>query len=112
MDTLNQHDSISVLKNLKVMPDVIELHRGIDIESTEHSWGDIAEIKKVAPKALIAVAGGVRLDKVPVALNQGADILVVGRAITNAKDVREVAEQFINGLNKPEIDQFRIMTDF
>ena len=112
MDTLNEHDPISVLKNLKVMPDVIELHRGIDIESTEHAWGDIAEIKKVAPKALIAVAGGVRLDKVPVALNQGVDILVVGRAITNAKDVREVAEQFINSLNKPEIDQFRIMTDF
>ena len=112
MDTLNEHDPISVLKNLKVMPDVIELHRGIDIESAEHAWGDIAEIKKVAPKALIAVAGGVRLDNVPMALNQGADILVVGRAITNAKDVREVAEQFINSLNKPEIDQFRIMTDF
>jgi bifunctional enzyme Fae/Hps len=112
MDTLNQHDPISVLKQLKVMPDVIELHRGIDVENTEHAWGNIAEIKKVAPKALIAVAGGVRLDKVPVALSQGADILVVGRAITNAKDVREVAEQFINSLNKPEIDQFRIMTDF
>lgn len=112
MDTLNQHDPISILKQLKVMPDVIELHRGIDIENTEHAWGNIEEIKKVAPKALIAVAGGVRLDKVPVALSQGADILVVGRAITNAKDVREVAEQFINSLNKPEIDQFRIMTDF
>ena len=112
MDTLNQHDPISVLKQLKVMPDVIELHRGIDIEGTEHAWGNIAEIKKIAPKTLVAVAGGVRLDKVPVALGQGADILVVGRAITNAKDVREVAEQFINSLNKPEIDQFRVMTDF
>lgn len=112
MDTLNQHDPISVLKQLRVMPDVIELHRGIDVENTEHAWGNIVEIKKAAPKALIAVAGGVRLDKVPMALSQGADILVVGRAITNAKDVREVAEQFINSLNKPEIDQFRIMTDF
>ncbi|WP_292376993.1 bifunctional 5,6,7,8-tetrahydromethanopterin hydro-lyase/3-hexulose-6-phosphate synthase [Methanosarcina sp. UBA411] len=112
MDTLNQQDPISVLKQLKVMPDVIELHRGIDIEGTEHAWGNIAEIKKIAPKTLVAVAGGVRLDKVPVALGQGADILVVGRAITNAKDVRDVAEQFINSLNKPEIDQFRIMTDF
>ncbi|MCC4767925.1 MAG: bifunctional 5,6,7,8-tetrahydromethanopterin hydro-lyase/3-hexulose-6-phosphate synthase [Methanosarcina vacuolata] len=112
MDTLNQQDPVSVLKQLKVMPDVIELHRGIDIEATEHAWGNIAEIKKIAPKTLVAVAGGVRLDKVPVALSQGADILVVGRAITNAKDVREVAEQFINSLNKPEIDQFRIMTDF
>lgn len=112
MDTLNQRDPIAVLKQLKVMPDVIELHRGIDIESTEHAWGNISEIKKIAPKTLVAVAGGVRLDKVPVALSQGADILVVGRAITNSKDVREVAEQFINSLNKPEIDQFRVMTDF
>ena len=112
MDTLNQPDPISVLKQLDVMPDVIELHRGIDIEGTEHAWGNIAEIKKVAPKALVAVAGGVRLDKVPVALSQGADILVVGRAIAGAKDIREAAEQFINALNKPEIDQFRVMTDF
>lgn len=112
MDTLNQPDPISVLKQLNVMPDVIELHRGIDIEGTEHAWGNIADIKKVAPKALVAVAGGVRLDKVPVALNQGADILVVGRAIAGARDIREAAEQFINALNKPEIDQFRVMTDF
>jgi bifunctional enzyme Fae/Hps len=112
MDTLNQPDPISVLKQLDVMPDVIELHRGIDIEGTEHAWGNIADIKKVAPKALVAVAGGVRLDKVPVALSQGADILVVGRAIAGARDIREAAEQFINSLNKPEIDQFRIMTDF
>ncbi|HII79940.1 MAG TPA: bifunctional formaldehyde-activating protein/3-hexulose-6-phosphate synthase, partial [Methanosarcina sp.] len=41
-----------------------------------------------------------------------ADILVVGRAIAGAKDIREAAEQFINSLNKPEIDQFRVMTDF
>jgi len=37
---------------------------------------------------------------------------VVGRAITNAKDVRQVAEKFIEGINKSEIDQFRVMTDF
>ena len=114
MDTLNQYDPISVLKQLKVMPDVIELHRGIDLEkeNTQHAWGNIEDIKKLAPKILVAVAGGVRLDKVPVALGQGADILVVGRAITNSKDVREVAEEFISALNKPEIDQFRVMTDF
>ncbi|HII79941.1 MAG TPA: bifunctional 5,6,7,8-tetrahydromethanopterin hydro-lyase/3-hexulose-6-phosphate synthase, partial [Methanosarcina sp.] len=53
MDTLNQPDPISVLKQLKAMPDVIELHRGIDIENTEHAWGNIAEIKKIAPKTLV-----------------------------------------------------------
>ncbi|MDD2440279.1 MAG: bifunctional 5,6,7,8-tetrahydromethanopterin hydro-lyase/3-hexulose-6-phosphate synthase [Methanosarcinaceae archaeon] len=112
MDTLNQPDPISVLKQLDEMPDIIELHRGIDIEDSEHLWGNISEIKAIAPKAFVAVAGGVRLDKVELALSQGADILVVGRAITGSKDIRDASEQFINKLNKPEIDQFRIMTDF
>jgi len=112
IDTLNQPDPVSVLKQLDELPDVVELHRAIDIEETEHAWGSIEGIKALSPKILVAVAGGVRVDTIPDALGAGADILVVGRAITNAKDVRQVAEQFIEGLNKPEIDQFRIMTDF
>ena len=112
MDTLNQPDPVSVLKQLDDLPDVVELHRAIDNEETEHAWGSIEGIKALSPKILVAVAGGVRVDTIPAALDAGADILVVGRAITNAKDVRQVAEQFIEGLNKPEIDQFRVMTDF
>ncbi|MGP8321920.1 MAG: bifunctional 5,6,7,8-tetrahydromethanopterin hydro-lyase/3-hexulose-6-phosphate synthase [Methanosarcinaceae archaeon] len=112
LDTLNQPDPVSILKQLNDLPDVVELHRAIDIENTEHAWGSIEGIKLLSPKILVAVAGGVRVDTIPAALGAGADILVVGRAITNAKDVRQVAEQFIEGLNKPEIDQFRIMTDF
>ncbi|WP_340820292.1 bifunctional 5,6,7,8-tetrahydromethanopterin hydro-lyase/3-hexulose-6-phosphate synthase [Methanolobus sp. WCC4] len=112
MDTLNCDDPVAVLKQLKVLPDVVELHRGIDIEETEHAWGNIDDIKALSPKLLVAVAGGVRIDTMPAALKAGADVLVVGRAITNAKDVRQVAEKFIEGLNNPEIDQFRVMTDF
>ena len=112
MDTLNCDDPVAVLKQLDVLPDVVELHRGIDIEETEHAWGNISEIKALSPKILVAVAGGVRIDTMPAALESGADVLVVGRAITNAKDVRQVAEKFIEGLNNPEIDQFRVMTDF
>jgi bifunctional enzyme Fae/Hps len=112
MDTLNCDDPVAVLKKLDVLPDVVELHRGIDIEETEHAWGNIEAIKALSPKILVAVAGGVRIDTMPAALKAGADVLVVGRAITNAKDVRQVAEKFIEGLNNPEIDQFRVMTDF
>lgn len=112
MDTLNCDDPVAVLKQLDVLPDVVELHRGIDIEETEHAWGNIDEIKALSPKLLVAVAGGVRINTMPQALKAGADVLVVGRAITNAKDVRQVAEKFIEGLNNPEIDQFRVMTDF
>ena len=116
MDTLNTPDPVAVLEQLDVLPDVVELHRAIDIEETAHAWGSIEGIKALAAKRsskiLVAVAGGVRVDTIPDALGAGADILVVGRAITNSKDVRQAADQFIEGLNKPEIDQFRIMTDF
>lgn len=112
LDTLNCDDPVAVLKQLKELPNVVELHRAIDIEHTEHAWGNIQDIKALSPKILVAVAGGIRIDTMPVALKAGADVLVVGRAITNAKDVRQVAEKFIEGLNNPEIDQFRVMTDF
>lgn len=63
-------------------------------------------------KLLVATAGGIRVPVVKEALKTGADILVVGRAITASKDVRHAAEEFLEQLNKEEIDQFRIMTDF
>jgi len=116
IDTLNLPDPMPMLRKLKVLPDVVELHRAIDVEETEYQWGSIPEIKALAEKqsknVLIAVAGGVRVDNIGEALGAGADILVVGRAITNAKDVYQTAEMFIEGLAKDETDQFRVMTDF
>lgn len=112
MDTLNHPDPMDVLKKLDELPDVVELHRAIDVEDTAYAWGSIEAIKELSPKILVAVAGGVRVHTIPDALKAGADVLVVGRAITNSKDIRQSAEQFVEGLNKPEIDQFRVMTDF
>ncbi|MBE0520974.1 MAG: bifunctional 5,6,7,8-tetrahydromethanopterin hydro-lyase/3-hexulose-6-phosphate synthase [Candidatus Methanoperedenaceae archaeon] len=114
IDMLNVHNPVEVVKQLSVKPDVIELHRAIDTEGAEakHAWGDIPELKKLSERMLVAVAGGIRVDTVKDALKSGADIIVVGRAITNSKDVRSMAEQFIEELKQPEIDQYRIMTDF
>jgi len=114
IDMLNVESPVDVVKQLSVKPDVIELHRAIDTEGAEaeHAWGDIPAIKKLSERMLVAVAGGIRVDTVKEALKSGADIIVVGRAITKAKDVRSMAELFIEELKQPEIDQFRIMTDF
>jgi len=57
-------------------------------------------------------AGGVRINVVKDALKAGADILVVGRAITACKDIKRAADEFVERLDKEEIDQFRIVTDF
>ncbi|MDV0445394.1 3-keto-L-gulonate-6-phosphate decarboxylase UlaD [Methanimicrococcus sp. At1] len=115
VDTLNLENPVPLIKELVekgAIPDIVELHRGIDVENNEYAWGSIDDIKKISPKTFIAVAGGVKLDTIPLALKAKADILVVGRAITGSKDIRGTAEQFIARIGNPEIDQFRIMTDF
>ncbi|MDM7935656.1 MAG: bifunctional 5,6,7,8-tetrahydromethanopterin hydro-lyase/3-hexulose-6-phosphate synthase [Methanothrix sp.] len=115
VDMLNVTDPLEVLKGLSALPDVVELHRAIDMEGGAHSWNDIQAIKALAGdgrRLLVAVAGGIRADNIGQALSAGADILVVGRAITRSKDVRDMAEQFLAGLKQTEIDQYRIMTDF
>ncbi len=115
IDTLNVDNPAKLIASLKVKPDIVELHRGIDTEGkAEHAWGNIQEIKKAAGgrKLLVAVAGGVKVENAATALKGGADILVVGRAITNAKDIEGVSREFLEALHKEEIDQYRIMTDF
>lgn len=61
---------------------------------------------------MIAVAGGIRVSNVKNALKAGADIIVVGRAITAAKDVTGAARAFLQEMGVEEVDQFRVMTDF
>lgn len=112
IDMLNVPDPARLLSELKTKPNIVELHRAIDVEqSGKLSWGDIGKIKETY-SGMIAVAGGIRLDTVDVALRSGADIIVVGRAITNSKDVTGAARAFLQKIGAEEVDQFRVMTDF
>jgi bifunctional enzyme Fae/Hps len=113
IDMLNVSNPVKLITSLKVKPDIVELHRAIDVEETAHAWGDIPALKKAAGgKLLVATAGGIRVDVVKDALKAGADILVVGRAITASKDMGHAADEFLDQLDREEIDQFRVMTDF
>ncbi len=114
MDTINIANPKPILKKLKVKPDIVELHRAIDVERTKTSeWGDIKGVKEICGgKVLVGVAGGVGVETVDKALKAGADILVVGRAITGAKDVTGAARAFLQKMRVKEVDQFRVMTDF
>ena len=113
IDMLNVTDPVKVIRGLKVKPDIVELHRAIDAEDTAHTWGDIPALKKAAGgRLLVATAGGIRVDVVKDAVKAGADIIVVGRAITASKEIQTAADLFLEQLNREEIDQFRIMTDF
>ncbi len=116
LDMLNVASPIDLLSELSVgglMPDVVELHRAIDVEElgTQHAWGNIEEIKRIGGKMLVAVAGGIREENAPEAIKGGADILIIGRGITNARDVEGTARRYLRFM-KEEIDQYRVMTDF
>ncbi|MCK4583446.1 orotidine 5'-phosphate decarboxylase, partial [Candidatus Bathyarchaeota archaeon] len=110
LDMMQVDDPVEKLKGLKELPDGVILHRAIDAEKTsEPRWGYIPEIRKAfeGRKLLIAVAGGIRPYTAQIALESGADILIVGRYITQSKDIRKSVENFLPYL-QGDIDLFRV----
>jgi len=110
---LGVEDPIKRLEKIKeagYLPNVVELHRAIDEEHAKPPWSLAKDIKEKF-NVLVAVAGGIRPENVLEVIQAGADILVVGRAITRARDVEGAVRRFLNYM-KPDTDQFRIMTDF
>ncbi len=100
LDCMNINDPKQLLDSLSRVPEIILFHRGIDQENNiDHPWETIRLIKTSYPKSLIAVAGGLDINASQKALNNGADIIVVGRAITQAKDVEKITGEFLQLLN-------------
>ena len=110
VDMMSVADPIKTLESLKDVPDVVILHRGIDEEhSGKTRWELVGEIKKTFKdrKILVAVAGGINSESAPVALKSGADILIVGRHITQSKDVRRAARELLNLIGL-DMDLYRV----
>jgi bifunctional enzyme Fae/Hps len=117
VDMMNVSDPRSVLKELKEKPDVVILHRNIDEErdkgdsgtATDSRWATIREIKKDmgGKKVLFAVAGGITPTTAKQALVNGADILIVGRYITQSKDIERSVREFMSFLGE-DTDLFRV----
>lgn len=113
VDMMNVDAPIKRLEEIQkagVLPDVVELHRAIDSEDKEPPWMLAGKIKEKF-NVLVAVAGGIRPENVEEVIAAGADIIVVGRAVTKARDVEGAVRKFMSHM-KPDTDQFRIMTDF
>jgi len=111
LDLMQVEDPVAKLKGLKKLPHGVILHRPIDAEQrgAEARWGYIAKIREAFPddKLLIAVAGGIRPNTAQFALEAGADILIVGRYITQSKDVERSVKEFLP-LLQGDIDLFRV----
>lgn len=113
VDMMNVKDPIAVLKDLKRPPDVVILHRNVDTgegkegQAEDARWKLIKAIKtQVSDKVLCAVAGGITPKTGKQALINGADILIVGRHITQSRDVERATRDFI-GLLGVDTDLYR-----
>ena len=64
-------------------------------------------------KMLIAVAGGIVPETAKEALEQGADILIVGRYVTQSKDVERSVRDFLEltPAMREDIDLYRVHTE-
>ncbi len=108
IDTMNVDNPVKKIKSLKELPDIVILHRAIDAEKREKArWNLIKELKKEFPQVMVAVAGGITVETGPDAIKQGADILIVGRNITQSKDVERSTREFITFMGG-DIDQTRV----
>ncbi len=101
LDCMMVDDSPKFLSSLKAMPDIVNLHRGIDGEQKRHHiWGSIMAIKKKYPGVMVSVAGGINKETGVDALHWGADILVVGRYITDAEEPEKTALELLKLMEK------------
>jgi bifunctional enzyme Fae/Hps len=116
IDMLNVEDVLGKLKSLKDLPDIVILHRGIDQESGRTCGLErIKMIRQTFPnkKLLIAVAGGIVPETAKEALELGADILIVGRYVTQSRDIERSVRDFLEltPAMREDIDLYRVHTE-
>jgi bifunctional enzyme Fae/Hps len=113
VDMLNVEEPIKKLKTLKEFPNVVILHRGIDQETGKAIGLElIQEIRQVFAdkRFLVAVAGGIVPETAKEALEKGADIIIVGRYVTQSKDVERAVRDFLEltPAMREDVDLFRV----
>ena len=116
IDMLNVEDVLAKLKSIKDLPGIVILHRGIDQESGRTCGLErIKMIRQAFPdkKMLIAVAGGIVPETAKEALEEGADILIVGRYVTQSKDIERSVRDFLEltPTMREDIDLYRVHTE-
>jgi 3-keto-L-gulonate-6-phosphate decarboxylase len=105
IDMLGVDDPLRVLRQIRVPPTVIVLHRGRDEESTRGKVIQYRHVKRIKSKynVVISAAGGVDLREARSAIFNGANIVVVNivrpdrpwQGISTDADVGVIARQFL-----------------
>ncbi|MFM8259890.1 MAG: 3-hexulose-6-phosphate synthase [Vulcanococcus sp.] len=78
---------------------IIGIHTGIDAQQHgETPFADLQRISSLKLKTMISVAGGINKHTAPRAIELGADIVVVGGAITGADNPRQAARDLYQAI--------------
>jgi bifunctional enzyme Fae/Hps len=113
VDMMYVENPIRKLQELKGFPDVVIIHRAIDVETGKTIGLElIPKLRKAfkGKRFLIGVAGGIIPETAREALEQGADIIVVGRYITQAKDIERAVREFLKLTRemREDVDLYRV----
>ena len=116
VDMLNVTDPVEKIKMLKQFPDIVILHRGIDQETGRTLGLElIPQLKKTfeGKRFLVAIAGGIVPETAEAALQKGADILIVGRFVTQSKDIERAVRELLKltPTMRKDVDLFRVHTE-
>jgi len=113
VDMLNVEEPVKKLKMLKEFPDIVILHRGIDEETGKAvGFEMIPELRQTFKdkRFLVAVAGGIIPETAKEAFEKGADIVIVGRYVTQSKDIERSVRDFLEltPAMREDVDLFRV----
>ena len=99
VDMMNVEYPLSILRQLKKLPRVVILHRGVDEERfNKEKQIPLHEIRRIKGNydILIAIAGGDTIRETQRAIFNDADIVVVWKSFfQSSKDTVDLAEQFL-----------------
>jgi len=98
IDMMNVHQPYKVLRNLKKLPSVVMLHRGVDETERGTTRFPIHLINKVkgAFDVLVSIGGGDTIREVQSAFFNGADIVMLWKGFYQPQDnTAEVAKNFL-----------------
>lgn len=98
IDMMNTEFPLSVLRQLKKIPPVVVLHRGVDEETNKEKMIPLHEIRRIKGNynIMISVAGGDTLREVQRSIFNDADIVVIWKSVyESTNQTIELIEGFL-----------------
>jgi len=95
VDLINVHDKAACARAAAAAgAHIIGIHTGIDQQIAGHTpFADLEALLKLGLNAQVSVAGGIKASTVQQVVKAGANIIVVGGAITGAKCTKSAASE-------------------